>query len=97
MPNDGAIVETTKQRPLPSQRNTGMKKDVTMAEVAKHDKETDMWVIVHSKAYNVTKWQHDHPGGGGVLTDHAGSYTIHLSGEFFGKTFYLMKCMVLKM
>lgn len=36
---------------------------VTRAEVARHDKPDDLWIIVGDKVYDLTKWAHLHPGG----------------------------------
>ena len=36
---------------------------LTEAEVAKHDKDNDCWVILHGKVYDVTEFLPDHPGG----------------------------------
>jgi cytochrome b involved in lipid metabolism len=35
----------------------------TMAEVAKHDTNSDCWVVIDSNVYNLTKWISEHPGG----------------------------------
>lgn len=43
-----------------------------MAEVAKHADRSDVWMTIHGKVYNVTKYLEDHPGGEEVLLDRAG-------------------------
>jgi len=45
---------------------------VSMAEVAKHSDREDVWMIIHGKVYNVTKYLEDHPGGEEVLLERAG-------------------------
>ncbi len=35
----------------------------TWAEVAKHNKEDDCWVVVNGQVLDVTKFLPDHPGG----------------------------------
>ena len=34
-----------------------------MAEVAKHKSQDDVWMVIHNKIYDVTKYLDDHPGG----------------------------------
>lgn len=42
-------------------------KHYTMAEVAKHNKKTDGWLVINKKVYNVTSWINKHPGGDTIL------------------------------
>jgi flavocytochrome c len=39
------------------------KKEYTLEEIAKHNKETDCWVIVNGEVLDVTAFLKDHPGG----------------------------------
>lgn len=41
-------------------------------EVAKHNSKTDCWVIIHGKAYDVTDFLNEHPGGAGIILKYAG-------------------------
>ncbi|KAL2267561.1 hypothetical protein VTJ83DRAFT_4838 [Remersonia thermophila] len=45
---------------------------LTGAEVAKHNKADDCWVIVHGKAYDVTEFLPEHPGGTKIILKYAG-------------------------
>lgn len=54
-----------------SQRSTPLP-DVTMAEVAKHDVQTDLWVVINGVAYDVTTFADAHPGGAMPLVGVAG-------------------------
>ncbi|KAK3905715.1 FMN-dependent dehydrogenase-domain-containing protein [Staphylotrichum tortipilum] len=45
---------------------------LTGAEVAKHSKADDCWVIVHGKAYDVTDFLPEHPGGPKIIVKYAG-------------------------
>lgn len=35
---------------------------VSLEEVAKHNKESDCWIVVDNKVYDVTKFLSEHPG-----------------------------------
>ncbi|KAJ5476075.1 Cytochrome b5 [Penicillium sp. IBT 31633x] len=45
----------------------------TLAEVQKHNKPDDVWIILHNKIYDVTKYLQDHPGGSAILIEVAGT------------------------
>ncbi|EHA54913.1 hypothetical protein MCOR27_011752 [Pyricularia oryzae] len=45
---------------------------LTGAEVAKHDSSQSCWVIVHGKAYDVTEFLPEHPGGAKIILKYAG-------------------------
>jgi len=45
---------------------------MSMADVESHNTQEDVWMVIHDKVYNVTKYLDDHPGGEEVLMDRAG-------------------------
>lgn len=45
---------------------------IPMAKVAEHSSKSDVWMSIHGKVYNVTKYLEDHPGGEEVLMDRGG-------------------------
>ena len=49
-----------------------MSKTFTRDEVAKHNTDTDLWVIIDSRVYDLSKFIKFHPGGKSVLIDYAG-------------------------
>ncbi|KAI0922057.1 hypothetical protein AcW1_004131 [Taiwanofungus camphoratus] len=42
-------------------------KTFTVEEVAQHNKEGDLWIIIDSKVYNISRFADLHPGGTGIL------------------------------
>eukprot|EP00049_Salpingoeca_infusionum_P017484 m.353148 g.353148 ORF g.353148 m.353148 type:complete len:124 (-) comp16692_c0_seq1:424-795(-) len=49
-----------------------MAKEITRAEVAKHNTQEDCWMIIENAVYDVTKFLIEHPGGEEVMLDVAG-------------------------
>lgn len=53
-------------------------REITLEEVAKHDKQDDCWLIIGNantggpKVYDVTSYLDDHPGGAEVMLDVGG-------------------------
>ncbi|KAK7534120.1 FMN-dependent dehydrogenase-domain-containing protein [Phyllosticta citribraziliensis] len=45
---------------------------LTGADVAKHDSADSCWVIVHGRAYDVTEFLPEHPGGSKIILKYAG-------------------------
>jgi cytochrome b involved in lipid metabolism len=54
---------------------TSLKK-FTLAEVAKHKdpkgESKEVWIVLHDRVYNVTKFLDEHPGGEEILMENAG-------------------------
>ena len=50
----------------------GSKRAMTMEEVSTHNKPDDMWMVLHGKVYDVTKFLEDHPGGTDIMIENAG-------------------------
>ncbi len=49
-----------------------MGKKFTWDEVKRHNKESDCWIVVKGKVYDVTAFLEEHPGGAEVLLDQGG-------------------------
>ncbi|XP_064538876.1 cytochrome b5 isoform X1 [Drosophila montana] len=49
-----------------------MSKEISLAEVKKHNKSNDLWVIIEDKVYDLTKFLKEHPGGEDSLKSVAG-------------------------
>ncbi|XP_060997900.1 fatty acid desaturase 2-like protein FADS2B [Dama dama] len=44
----------------------------TWQEIQRHNQETDQWLVINRKVYDVTGWADRHPGGRKVLSHYAG-------------------------
>jgi L-lactate dehydrogenase (cytochrome) len=45
---------------------------LTLKEVAKHNSRDSCWVIIERRAYDLTDFLDDHPGGSGVILRYGG-------------------------
>lgn len=57
-------------------------KQFTRQEIEKHDTESDCWIVVDGKVYDVTSVLAWHPGGKAAITSHAGKVHQGTSDEF---------------
>lgn len=46
------------------------------AEVAKHDNKKSCWIVLDSKAYDVTDFLFEHPGGAPIILRNAGTVSL---------------------
>jgi fatty acid desaturase len=68
--DEGKSFKVKEFYPPASTRRT--RSDLTMAEVAKHDKRTDAWIVVDGHCYDVTQYVETHPGGWLPISNLAG-------------------------
>ncbi|XP_033104294.1 cytochrome b5-like isoform X2 [Anneissia japonica] len=47
-------------------------KTYTLEEVKEHNNGNSLWLVIHDKVYDVTKFIDEHPGGEEVLLEQAG-------------------------
>ncbi|KAJ5880402.1 uncharacterized protein N7473_011455 [Penicillium subrubescens] len=45
----------------------------TLEEVQEHNKTDDVWIVLHNKVYDITRYLEDHPGGSAILFEVAGT------------------------
>ncbi len=48
----------------------------TATEVAKHNKDGDLWLMIGGKVYDVSKFGDEHPGGLDILLESAGIHSF---------------------
>jgi hypothetical protein len=51
---------------------------LTPAEIAKHNTQSDCWLIINGKVYDVTTYLRQHPGGVAEITQTCGADGTHL-------------------
>ncbi|GIX97701.1 cytochrome b5 [Caerostris darwini] len=52
----------------------GDTKTYTLEEISEHQDKKSVWILIHGKVYDVTKFLEEHPGGEEVLLDQAGKH-----------------------
>lgn len=57
-------------------------KQFTRAEIEKHDKEDDCWIVIDNKVYDATSVMSWHPGGKAPIMMHAGAVHYDTTEEF---------------
>ncbi|KAH6985247.1 cytochrome b5-like heme/steroid binding domain-containing protein [Ilyonectria destructans] len=55
-----------------------MKQEYAWSEIRKHSRPTDLHLVIEGKVYDVTKFQHEHPGGEDFLLDQGGTDVTEL-------------------
>lgn len=66
-------------------------KQVTMEEVAKHNKPDDCWIVIEGRVMDVTSYLKDHPGGGAPILVYGGRDVTKEFYEIHGKDAYEIK------
>jgi nitrate reductase (NAD(P)H) len=64
--------ESKDASPAPPPKSSGTKM-FTWAEIGKHDKEDDVWIVVKDRVYDCTEYLELHPGGEDSITINAGA------------------------
>jgi cytochrome b involved in lipid metabolism len=76
---------------------TSMPAKLTAAQVAKHATQSDCWVILHGRVYDVTRYLPFHPGGVDKLMKAAGKDATVLFNHyhsFVNASAILERCLV---
>lgn len=73
--------EITNTSPKPTPEAKQEMVSYGMTEVSKHNTETDCWLVIQGKVYDVTKFIPDHPGGVEILRGCGKDATSLFQGE----------------
>ena len=55
-----------------NEEETRTKRSVTWDEVRQHKDRGNRWLVIDNDVYDITQWQHKHPGGAKILGHYAG-------------------------
>ena len=73
-------------------------KEFSMAEVEKHNKKDDLWIVVKGVVLDVTNWLDEHPGGPQALFSHMGrdaTEGFFILFYFSPPPFFFFSCLLL--
>lgn len=51
-----------------------MSRQITLEELKAHKSAKELWIAIHNKVYDVSKFLEEHPGGEEVLLEQGGDY-----------------------
>jgi len=60
------------------------------SDVAVHNKDTDLWIILNSKVYDVTPFVIEHPGGDAIMRNAGADSTVGFYGPHHGTKVFEM-------
>jgi len=75
--------KTSGVKPGVAAREAGPLPTYTNEQVAAHNKDADVWIVIHGHVYNVTPFLEDHPGGPEILQNVAGTDATNNFEEVF--------------
>jgi cytochrome b involved in lipid metabolism len=73
-PNITSQTTTTTKIPVKNPVTPVVKKiTLNMAEISKHNSESDCWMLINGKVYDITSYFGNHPGGNGTMAATCGT------------------------